>query len=169
MPQPSSLTPTIIALAFPAAAAVILTALRPRLRPDLRVGRRLSLVVGLTITGQVLHFAEELNTRLYVEFPAIFGLPPVPASVFIWANLVMLAIWLASLFAVRGGIVIGLLPLWFLGFCMLLNLFLHPYLALRAGDYFSGVLTAPIVGLLGIFTLRELVRVTARNPSGVLE
>ena len=52
MPQPSSLTPTMIALAFPAAAAVILTALRPRLRPDLRAGPRLSFAELFWCWGQ---------------------------------------------------------------------------------------------------------------------
>ncbi len=64
----------------------------------------------------------------------------------------------------RHGIVFALLPLWFLGFCELLNLFLHPYLALKSGRYYSGVVTAPLVGVLGVLTIRELARVTAKDP-----
>lgn len=62
MPQSSSLIPTMTALAAPAAAVVILTALRPRLPPDVRGSQRLLFVVGLTISAQVLHFVEELLT-----------------------------------------------------------------------------------------------------------
>lgn len=163
MPQSSSLIPTMTALAAPAAAAVILTALRPRLSPDLRGSRRLLLVVGLTISAQVVHFVEELLTELYVEFPTTFGFPAAQQSVFVWANMTALVVWVAALIAVRQGIVIALLPLWFLGFCELLNLFLHPYLAWKTGGYYSGVVTAPLVGLLGIMTIRELVRVTAKD------
>ncbi len=162
MAESSSLTPAMIALAFPAAAAVILTALRPHLRVDGAPRRRLLLVVGLMIIGQVFHFIEELYTQLYVQFPTSFGFPPAPQSVFIGANVAFLGIWIAALVAIREGLVIGLLPLWFLGFCEVLNLLLHPFLALRAGGYFSGVATAPIVGMLGMLTLRELFRVTAK-------
>jgi hypothetical protein len=151
------------ALAAPAAAAVILTALRPRLPPDVGKSRRLLLVVGLTLCAQALHFLEEWQTGLYVEFPTSFGYPAAQQSVFVWANLTALAVWVAALLAVRQGIVIALLPLWFLGFCELLNLFLHPYLALKAGGYSSGVATAPLVGVLGILTLRELARITAQD------
>jgi hypothetical protein len=44
---------------------------------------------------------------------------------------------------------------------MVLNLLAHPMLALRTGGYFPGLLTAPLVGVLGILTIGELVRVTA--------
>jgi len=80
MLQSSSLVPTMTALAAPAAAAVILTALRPRLRADLRQSRRLLVVVGLTIAAQALHFGEELLTELYVAFPTTFGFPAAPSS-----------------------------------------------------------------------------------------
>jgi hypothetical protein len=63
--------------------------------------------------------------------------------------------------------VIALLPLWFLGFCELLNLFLHPFLALKTGGYYSGVVTAPLVGLLGMMTIRELARVTANDRARI--
>jgi hypothetical protein len=153
----------MIALAAPATAAVTMTALRPRLPRDLKRTRRLLLVVGLTIAGQVLHFGEELLTELYVAFPTSFGYPAAALSVFVWANIAALVVWVVALLAVRQGIVIAVLPLWFLGFAELLNLFLHPYLALKTGGYYPGVVTAPIVGVLGIMTIRELARVTARN------
>lgn len=167
MPQSSSLIPTMTVLAAPSAAALILTALRPRLAPDVRQSRRLLLVVGLTIAAQVLHFVEELLTELYVEFPATFGYPAAQQSVFVGANITALVVWVISLVALRQGIVIALLPLWFLGLSEVLNLFLHPCLALKAGGYYSGVVTAPLVGVLGILTLRELARATAKDHGGL--
>ena len=163
MPQSSSLIPTMTALAAPAAAAVILTALRPRLPADVEGNRRLLIVVGLTIAAQALHFSEELLTELYVAFPTTFGYPAAPLSVFVWANVTALAVWIAALIAVRQGHVLALLPLWFLGFAETLNLFLHPYLAVKTEGYFPGVVTAPLVGVLGILTIRELARVTAKE------
>jgi hypothetical protein len=110
-----------------------------------------------------LHFVEELLTQLYVKFPMTFGFPAAQQSVFVWANISALVVWVAALIAVRRGVVIALLPLWFLGFAGLLNLFLHPYLAWKTGGYYSGVVTAPLVGVLGIMTIRELARVTAKD------
>jgi hypothetical protein len=83
--------------------------------------------------------------------------------VFVWANVTALVVWVAALIAVRQGVVIALLPLWFLGFAEVLNLFLHPYLALKTGGYYSGVVTAPLVGVLGMMTTRELARLTAKD------
>lgn len=62
------------------------------------------------------------------------------------ANLATLVVWIISLIALRQGIVIGLLPLWFLGLFKLLNLFLHPYLAVKVGGYYSGVATRRLSG-----------------------
>jgi len=45
MAQSASLIPTMTALALPAIASVLVTALRPRLRPDLRRSRGLLRVV----------------------------------------------------------------------------------------------------------------------------
>jgi hypothetical protein len=161
--QSSTLALAIAVLAVPAAAAAILTVMRPRLHPEASRSRRFLVVVGLTIAAQALHFVEELLTELYVVVPTTFELPPVRQSVFVGVNLASLGVWAASLIAVRRGFVIALLPLWFLGLCGVLNFFAHPYMAWTAGGYYSGVLTAPLVGVLGILTLRELTRVTAED------
>ena len=73
MRQSSGLIPTMMALAAPATAAVILTASRLRQPSDVSGDRRLLLVLGLTICAQALHFGEELLTDLYIEFPTTFG------------------------------------------------------------------------------------------------
>lgn len=161
MSQPSSYLPSIVVLAPLLIAAVVLTAIRPRLRPEVRVSSRFLVVVGLTIGAQSLHFLEELRFDLFSRFPQVFGLEPVSESSFVSINVTALATWVLSLFAVRAGLVIAVFPLWFLGLAMVLNVLLHPILALRAGGYFPGLLTAPLVGVLGVLSLRQLARVTA--------
>jgi len=156
----SSLTPPMTALALPLAISLLMTLKRPQIKADVRANRRLFLIVGLTIFFQAIHFVEELFTGLYIDFPVMFGYPPMEFSVFAWINIVLLIIWIISLLAVRRGVLIALFPLWFLGFAELLNLSLHPLAALIVGGYFPGLITGPVAGVFGVLTLRELLRVT---------
>ena len=73
--------------------------------------------------------------------------------------------WLIALVGALKGHLIALWPLWFLALAKVLNLIAHPILALRAGGYFPGLLTAPVVGLLGILAVRELLRVTTAGAA----
>jgi hypothetical protein len=142
-------------------ASVILTVIRPRLRPEVRRSARFFIVVGLTILAQCVHFLEEFRSHFFIRFPEAFGLQPFTETVFVSFNLTWLAIWVIALFAVRKGLVIAVCPIWFLGLAMVLNFLAHPILALRSGGYFPGLLTAPLVGVLGVLLIGELVRVTA--------
>ena len=165
MPQLSSYLPSTLALGTLLVAAVALTAVRPQLRSEVRTSARLFAVVGLTILLQAFHFIEELQSNFFIRFPEAFGLQPFTEPVFVAFNVTWLVIWVIALFALRAGLVIAVCPLWFLGLAMLLNLIAHPVLALRTGGYFPGLLTAPLVGVFGILLIRELVRVTAPEPS----
>ena len=142
-------------------ASVILTVIRPHLRPKVRRSARFFIIVGLAILTQCVHFLEEFRSHFFIRFPEAFGLQPVTETVFVSFNLTWLAIWVIALLAVRGGLVIAVCPLWFLGLAMVLNLLAHPILALRSGGYFPGLLTAPLVGVFGVLLIRELVRATA--------
>ena len=165
MNQLSSFIPSTIALGSVMVAAVVLTMIRPRLRPEARKSARFVAVTGLTILAQGLHFIEELRSNFHVLFPEAFSLQPFSEGVFVSFNVAWLVIWVLSLFAVRAGIVIAVCPLWFLGLAMVLNLVAHPILALRAGGYFPGLFSAPLVGLFGALLIRELFRATASdNP-----
>lgn len=161
MPQFSSYLPSILALGTLLITSVVLTVVRPHLRPGVRMSSRFSVVVGLTILAQCLHFLEELRSHLFVRLPEAFGLQPFSETAFVWFNVTWLAIWIIALLLVRAGVVAAVCPLWFLGLGMVLNLLAHPILAWRAGGYFPGVLTAPLVGVLGILVIVELARVTA--------
>ena len=142
-------------------ASVILTVIRPHLKPEVRRSARFFIVVALTILAQCVHFLEEFRSHFFIRFPEAFGLQPFTETVFDSFNLTWLAIWVIALFAVRAGLVIAVCPLWFLGLAMILNFLAHPILALRFGGYFPGLLTAPLVGVLGILLIREMVRITA--------
>jgi hypothetical protein len=157
----SSYLPSIVLLGILAFASLILTAMRPHLRPDIRTSRRFALVVALTILAQSIHFVEELLSQFPVRFPEAFGSPPMSSTFFVALNVVWLLTWVAALIAVRHGFVAGIWPLWFLGLAMVLNFVGHPILALRFGGYFPGVFTALPVGVLGLLLLIELRRVTA--------
>ena len=56
---------------------------------------------------------------------------------------------------------VALFPLWFLGIAGVANGLAHPLLALNAGAYFSGLVTSPLVAIVGALLLARLVRVTA--------
>lgn len=165
MPQTSSYLPSVVALGLVLFASALLTASRPRLRAAVRTSRRFFIVAALVIAAQSVHFLEELLFGFASRFPAAFGLGPIDQSTFVAFNGAWIAVWLVSLLAVRAGIVIALWPLWFLALAAVLNLIAHPLLALRAGGYFPGLLSAPLLGLLGILTLRELIALTAPDDS----
>ncbi len=149
MPQLSSYLPSALALLMLLIAAVVLTVVRPHLRREVRASARFFAVVGLTIVAQCLHFLEELRSRLYIRLPETLELQPWTESLFVSFNVTWLAIWAISLFAVRAGLVIAVCFLWFLGLAMVLNLLVHPVLAFLTGGYFPGLVTAPLVGVLG--------------------
>jgi len=141
--------------------SVLLTFSRPRVAEAVAKSRRFSTVAAVAIGAQLAHFVEELNTRFYELFPAQLGLAPWSVRFFVVFNLVCLAFWVLAAIAVRARIVAALVPLWFLALALVLNLVAHSLLALRAGGYFPGLLTAPLVGLAGFMLLRELSDLTA--------
>jgi len=146
-------------------ASVILTVMRFRLRPEVRTSAQFFAIVGFTILFQCLHFLEELRSHFFLRFPETFGLEPISDTAFVYFNVAWLAVWIVAAFAARTGLVIAVCPLWFLGLAMVLNFFAHPILALRAGGYFPGLLTAPVVGACGFLLIRELIRATATRTA----
>ena len=161
----SSYLPSIVALGTILAVAALITAARPRVRADVSQSRRFLVVAALTIAAQALHFLEELGSGFFVEFPAFFGLPPFTKTAFVVFNVAWIGIWVIALVLVRAGSIFATWPLWFLGLAAVLNLLAHPVLAMRAGAYFPGLFTAPLVGLFGVLLVRELIRLTAEEAA----
>lgn len=158
-----SYLPSVVAIGAILAAAAFVTAARPRVRASVAETRRFLAISMLTILAQATHFAEELSAGFFVEFPAVFGLPPFSRTAFIAFNLGWLLIWVVAVFGARNRLLIAVWALWFLGLASIVNMVAHPALALRESAYFPGLLTAPLVGVFGALLLGELTRLTSNE------
>ena len=148
-----------------AAVAVYLTIARGGIRADASALRHAAYVALLATVLQVGHFLEEAGMGLNQRFPEFFGLAPVPMESFVTINLVALAIWVISVFALAQGASVALFPLWFLSVACVANAVLHPALSLASGGYFPGLFTSPIVGGAGVLLLRRLLSITGPEPT----
>jgi hypothetical protein len=155
-----SFVPSIVALSAMAAVALVITLAHGGIKADPAALRSAVRTALLAIVCQVLHFAEEAGGELNRRFPELFGLDPVAMDSFVGVNLVALAVWVLSVAALRSRISAALFPLWFLAVASVSNALLHPALAIAARGYFPGVLTAPVVGVAGVFLFRRLARIT---------
>lgn len=117
-------------------------------------------IAVVAILFQAVHFSEELATGLYERLPALFGLPPVSVRTFVSFNLAALVIWCFCALGLAVKIRVALFPLWFLGIASVMNGVLHPLLAILTGGYFPGLVTSPLVGVMGILFLLRLLMVT---------
>ncbi len=125
---------------------------------------RILLLTGwIAVCIHSVHFTEELYTGLYQSLPQLLGFPFWPRSAFIAINLVFITGFIMSLI-IRGSSHRGVdFPLWVLAVASCANAFIHPALALRAGDYFPGLLTSPLVGISGMALLITLMRSTQKR------
>jgi hypothetical protein len=114
----------------------------------------------LALLAQCAHFAEELGTGFYDRFPVLLGLAPWSVTFFVAFNLAWIVIWAVAILGLWHGLVPALVPAWLLALALVANGIVHPLLALRAGGYFPGLATVPIVLPLGIVTVRRLAALT---------
>lgn len=112
---------------------------------------------------QALHFAEEFATGFQSRLPARLGLDGWSDAFFVTFNAAWIAIWALALAGAMAGRMTRLaaIPLWFLGLAAIGNGVGHPILAVVAGGYFPGLVTAPFLGLAGIVLVRRLAGVRA--------
>lgn len=151
-----SLLPGIIALGLLALVALRLAWQRPPL-PDAKQERiAASRALALATAVQGMHFAEEWATGFHIRFPALFGLEPIPLSVFVAFNLCWIVIWIASIPAVQAARRFAFFAAWFLALAGMLNGIAHPLLAVATGGYFPGLLTSPFIGLAGLLLFRRM-------------
>lgn len=150
------------ALSVALALALGLTLARPA-----RIGEATRRLVGLVLVAiglQAVHFVEELLTGFRSRFPQSLGLAAWPSSFFVVFNLLWLAIWLGAAAGLRRGVRLALFPIWFLAIAMTVNGPAHVILALRAGGYFPGLISAPLEAAVGAILLARLLQATARHP-----
>lgn len=114
----------------------------------------------LGLAAQCLHFAEEFLTRFESRFPELLGLPAWSENFFVAFNLAWLAVWILSAIGLQRGSRIALFPIWFFALASIANGIAHPILAIVARGYFPGLLTSPVVGVIGILLWRRLVALT---------
>lgn len=142
-----SVLPSIIVLGLAAIAALLLARHSPS--PPKNTTERLTASHALALaTGlQCIHFVEEATTGFHERFPALLGLPSMSFSFFAVFNLAWIAIWAASIPALRSGHAAAFFAAWFLAIAGTLNGIGHPLIAVATGGYFPGLLSSPFVGL----------------------
>ena len=137
----AGLLPSIVALGTVALVSVVLAA-RWQVRVD--AARRPFL---FAIACQSVHFVEEAWQDFHIAFPALFGQPPIPWSVFIGFNLTCIGLWLAAASQTDTS------RLWIRAVCLflalagMLNGIAHPAMAVASNSYFPGLGTSVPVAL----------------------
>ena len=116
---------------------------------------------------QGAHFVEELLTGLHERLPAIFGLAPMSLRFFVSFNLTWLAIWTLCAWGLAARRRAALFPLWFLGIACIANGVAHPLLSVLVSGYFPGLVSAPVVAVLGVLLVRRLLLVTSTIDSSL--
>ena len=146
-----SLLPSAVALGLAAFIALMITVRRqsPASNTDQRRIASRALLVAVAI--QCLHFAEEAVTGFHVQFPALFGLPPIPLGLFVVFNLVLIVIWIVAIDGLRSNRPVAFFAAWFLAITAILNGIAHALMAIAANGYFPGLLTSPFIGGAGIW------------------
>ncbi len=155
--------PSAVVLGAAAMVALFLTLTRGWAAECGRYVRGAVQVALVATLFQAVHFTEELATGFHQRLPALFGLGPISVPVFVAFNVGWLVVWGLSVWGLAGRYRLALFPLWFLAIGSITNGVAHPLLSVWAGGYFPGVLTSPVVGVLGIVLLKRLRMVTSRT------
>jgi hypothetical protein len=136
--------------------AIFLTIVRRSDNSDLQVRDRLVNLFLICIAFQCIHFVEEFITRLYESLPQLLGLQVWSAEFFVTFNLCWIFIWLLSTVGIKNNFRPAFFPVWFFAIGMTGNGIAHPLMAVAVGGYFPGLITSPIVGVLGVMLLLRL-------------
>jgi len=131
---------------------------------DLVVRKRTARLFLIGLAAQCLHFTEEFVTRFPDRFPALLGLPAWSENFFVVFNLICLSVWILSAIGVQKGHRIALFPAWLFAIAAIANAIAHPVLAAVAHGYFPGLISSPVVGLLGVLLWLKLQMLTRLSP-----
>jgi hypothetical protein len=147
-------------LSVAAAAALLLTILRRPVDGDLTGRERTARLFLIGLAAQSLHFMEEFVTRFEDRFPALLGLPAWSVDFFVVFNLTWLCVWILSAIGLQRGYRLALFPVWFFAIAAIVNGIAHPILAVVAQGYFPGLITSPLVGVVGVLLWLRLQALT---------
>lgn len=151
------------ALSLALLAATVLTWRRPLVTSDTTGRQQARRFFLFALALQCIHFLEEFVTGFDVELPQLLGLAPWPADFFVVFNVFWIALWILASVGLEQGRQVALLPVWFFALGMAINGVAHPLLALRAGGYFPGLASSPVVGVVGVVLLIRLVGITGKE------
>ncbi len=147
-------------LSAAAVVALLLTIVRRPVDSDLAGRERTARLFLIGLAAQCLHFMEEFVTRFQDRFPALLGLPAWPENFFVAFNLLWLTVWILSAIGLQRGYRAALFPAWFFAIAAIANGIAHPLLALVARGYFPGLISSPVLGVLGVLLWRRLLALT---------
>jgi len=147
-------------LSAAAVVALLLTIVRRPADSDLAGRERTARLFLIGLAAQCLHFMEEFITRFHDRFPALLGLPAWPENFFVAFNLLWLTVWILSAIGLQRGYRAALFPAWFFAIAAIANGVAHPLLALVARGYFPGLISSPVLGVLGVLLWRRLLALT---------
>lgn len=148
-------------LTVAAIAALLLTVFRVPVDASADGRRRTTMLFGAGVLFQFLHFVEEYSTRFFEQFPPVLGQLPWSSSFFVVFNVFWLAIWILAAFGLQAGYRAAFFPVWFFAIAAIVNGIAHPLLSLRAGGYFPGLLTSPLLAVVGVWLWLRLVALTS--------
>lgn len=151
-------------LSVGAVIALLLTVLRKPLKGDLAGRERTARLFLIGVAAQCLHFMEEFATEFHQRFPALLGLPAWSENFFVLFNLLLLSVWILSAIGLQKGYRFTFFPVWFFAIASIANGIAHPLFAVMVHGYFPGLITSPVVGVLGVllwFRLQALTRAPA--------
>jgi Protein of unknown function with HXXEE motif len=144
-----------------AVVALLLAILRRPVDGDLVGRERTARLFLIGLAAQCLHFMEEFVTRFQDRFPALFGLPAWSEIFFVVFNLIWLSVWILSAIGLqKRGYRLVLFPIWFFAIAAIANGITHPLLAVVADGYFPGLITSPVVGVVGVLLWLRLQALT---------
>lgn len=156
-------------LTVAAIAAALLTVLRVGIPERADERRRTTTLFVVGVLFQALHFAEEYSTHFIDRFPPVLGLSPWSPSFFVILNVGWIGIWICATFGLQAGHRWAFFPVWFFTIAAIANGIAHPLLSLRVGGYFPGLVTSPILGVIGVLLWLRLIATTKSRRRGVRE
>ncbi len=168
MNELSSILIGTAALWVAAAVALLLTVLRRPVDGDLASRERTARLLLLGLAVQCMHFMEEFLTHFQDRFPALLGLPPWSERFFVAFNLIWLSVWILSAIDLERTYRLALFPVWFFAIAAVVNGIAHPLLAVVAHGYFPGLITAPVLGVLGVLLWLRLLELTRKRNVGLV-
>jgi hypothetical protein len=154
-------------LTVAAIAAAILTVRRVPVAARADERRRTITIFVVGVLFQALHFAEEYSTGFFERFPSLLGLAPWTPGFFIVFNVCWIGIWICAAFGLQAGYRLAFFPVWFFAIAAIANGIAHPLFSLRVGGYFPGLLTSPILGIVGILLFSRLIATTTSRRRSV--